>query len=428
MTTALLIFAATYVAIGVGRLPGLRIDRPSASLGGALAMVAAGVVPLERAYRAVDLSTLALLLGLMLLAANLARAGFFGAIADRIRSKAGSPRALLGWIVVASGVLSALFLNDAVCILFTPLVLVIARRAGVPPLPYLLAVATASNVGGACTITGNPQNALIGTMSGISWATFALRLLPASALGLIVVWAVIALVYRDALAREKWGEAPPLTAPLPHAGDAPRVVSGGLPEETKVDRRRLTVCLLVAVAMLGAFLAGVDTSLAALTAGAAVILFTGDGSREPFRGVDWPLLLTFAGLFVVTEGVRASGIADRLLADVGPALAETPGYRIGALSGISLVLSNLVSNVPAVMVLGPALEDAAAGDGAFLALAMSSTFAGNLTLVGSLANLIVAELARAECPIGFVEYLKVGIPITLLTTGIGIAVLVVQGV
>lgn len=420
MTTALIILVATYAAVGVGRLPGLRIDRPAAALIGALAMVIAGVLAPADAYAAVDLSTLALLLGLMMLAASLARAGFFAVVSGMLVRHARGPRTLLAAIVVASGVLSAFLLNDAVCILFTPLVLVVTRRAGRAPLPYLLAVATASNVGSACSISGNPQNALIGAFSGIPYGTFLVRLLPASAIGLASTFGILAWVYRRELA------APARPVEEAKEPSTAAVVPGGAPREDVVDRRRLAIGLLGAAGMVAAFLAGADYALAALTAAAAVLVTTGDGSRDPFRGVDWPLLLTFAGLFVVTEGARRAGVADRFLEGLAPALAADPWARTAALSGLTGVLSNLVSNVPAVMLLGPVLRDAQVADTVWLAVAMSSTFAGNLTLVGSLANLIVAELAREECPISFLEYLKVGVPITLATTAAGVAVVAVQ--
>lgn len=417
MTAAAIIFVATYVAIGIGRFPGLSIDRPSACLIGGLAMVIARVLPLDKAYASINLSTLALLLGLMLLAASLARAGFFGYVAEAIVARTKSARGLLAAVVVASGVLSALFLNDAICILFTPLVLIVTRRAGRPPLPYLLAVATSSNVGGACTISGNPQNALIGTFSKLGYGEFLLRLLPSSIIGLALTWAVIAFVYRRELAREP---APPATEPLE-----------SLPVELNppvVDSRRLTITLGAAAAMLVAFFLRVDTALAALGAAAGVILVAGVGrARDPFVGVDWSLLVTFSGLFVVTEGVRESGLARYLLDLLTPALEASPASKLAEVSGISLVLSNLVSNVPAVMLLGPVLSEHHSSTGVWLALAMSSTFAGNLTLIGSLANLIVAELSKRDCPITFVEYLKVGIPLTVLTSIVGVVSLAVQG-
>jgi Na+/H+ antiporter NhaD/arsenite permease-like protein len=418
MSAALIIFVATYTVIGLGRVPGLGIDRPSACLIGALAMVFSGVVPLESAYRAVDLPTLALLLGLMLLAANLARAGFFGWVADAILHRTRSAHGLLAAVIVASGGLSALFLNDAVCILFTPLVLIVARRAGRPPLPFLLGVATASNAGGACTISGNPQNALIGTMSKIGYAEFAVRLLPASIVGLVLAFIVISFVYRKELAADPF----PSTAAVP-IEDAPSTL------EAPLDKKRIAITLLAAVGMLVAFVAKVDTALAALSAASGVIVLTGDGTtRDPFRGVDWPLLVTFSGLFVVTAGVRDSGVANKLLDAIRPALEAAPTTRILSVTGITVILSNMVSNVPAVMLLGPILKTHGTTTGVWLTLAMASTLAGNLTLIGSLANLIVAELAKRECPISFVEYLKVGVPLTILSIATGIVSLVLQGI
>lgn len=431
MTAALLILLATYLAIGLGSLPFVRIDRPAAALVGALAMVAFGVIPLEKAYAAIHLPTLTLLLGLMLLASELARAGFFALVADWLVTRFRSPASLLGAVVAASGVLSAVFLNDAVCILFTPLMLRVAKRSGRDPIPLLIGVATASNVGGACTITGNPQNVLIGHYSGISYGEFLLRLAPASIAGLGLTWATISLVYRARLA------APP----------RPPVDEVAVVLHERAQPGRIRLALLVAAAMMVAFLAGVDVSLAALASGAVVLVF--DASRrsaattagrrftglapsvaradlDPFAGVDWTLLVLFAGLFVVTEGARESGVGAVFVDSVSALLSGPSLTRLAGISGVSLVLSNLVSNVPAVMLLEAPLTTAGS-KGAWLALAMSSTFAGNLTIVGSIANLIVAQLAREESPISYVEYLKVGVPLTLGSMAIGILVLAAQG-
>jgi len=407
---ALVIFLLTYAVLGTGRVPGLAVNRPLAALLGAVAMILAGVVPLSDALAAIDLRTLGLLCGLMLLASTLADTGLFDVVTHALVRHATSGYALLAAVIAVSGVFSALFLNDAVCILFTPLVLILARRIGRNPLPFLLGVATASNVGGACTITGNPQNALIGTASGISFAEFAARLLPASALGLVADFAILALVYRATL------EAP---------STPPAAAADSAPARTR-EPWRLALSLGCAAALLAAFLLRADLAVAALAAGAVAAGFAGHKDAG-LRGVDFPLLVLFAGLFVVTAGVRRAGIADHVTAQLAPALAAPPLARLSQLSAIALVLSNLVSNVPAVMLLAPALTSAHSTQ-AWLALAMASTFAGNLTLVGSIANLIVAELAKNECPISFVEYLKVGVPLTLLTTAIGIAILYVQAV
>lgn len=437
MAAALLVFLGTYLAIGLGSLPFVRIDRPAAALLGALGMVVLGVVSLEQAYEAIHLPTLALLLGLMLLACELARAGFFAVLAEWMIVRFRSATALLAAVVVASGLLSALFLNDAVCILFTPLVLRAAKRAGRDPLPYLIGVATASNVGGACTITGNPQNVLIGHLSGISYGEFLVRLAPASLLSLALTWCTIALVYRRRLAGDRPAARPVEQGPEP----------GAVLVHERVEWRRILLTLGVAASMLVAFLAGIDVSLAALAAGAGMLVF--DASRrsaattagrrftglapslaradlDPFAGVDWTLLVLFAGLFVVTEGVRESGLASGIVGTVGVLLEESPFVRLAGLSAVSIALSNLVSNVPAVMLLEAPLRTAGS-DGTWLTVAMASTFAGNLTIVGSIANLIVAQLAREECPITYVEYLKVGVPLTLGSTAIGIAVLFLQG-
>lgn len=401
-------------------MPGLNVNRPMAALLGAIAMVVVRAVPMHEAWGAIDLPTLGLLLGLMLLAGTLAELGLFDLVVRAVLRIAPGPRAMLAAIVLASGVLSALFLNDAVCILFTPVVLALARRTGRAPLPYLLAVATASNVGGACTITGNPQNALIGVSSGIGFGEFVARLAPASLVGLVLVYALLARIYRREL----------LATPVAGAAPAPASPAiSAVADRPLAHPARLGFAAGCTLALLAAFFAHADLALAALAAGALASVFAGPRGTG-LRGVDFSTLVLFAGLFIVTEGVREAGVTATIAALL-PGASGAGGHAgaglasISRLSGVAIVLSNLVSNVPAVMMLRPALA-AAASKQAWLALAMASTFAGNLTIVGSIANLIVAETAREECPIGFLEYLRIGVPLTVLTTLTGIAVLSVQ--
>jgi Na+/H+ antiporter NhaD/arsenite permease-like protein len=388
------IFAASYLVFALGKFPGLKIDRPGAAIIGAVAMVAARVVPPGAAVAYVDLATLVLLFSMMLVVGSLQLAGFFEWSAELVLRRL-RPSALLPAVVFTSGVLSAFFVNDIVCLVMTPFVLGLARRTGRPPMPYLLALATASNIGSVATITGNPQNMLIGSFSGIPYREFLLRLGPVALVGLFLDWAIVRALHRRELAAPR--EAP-ATIPLP-----------------ALDLSRLAKPVAVVAAVLVAFFLGVPPAMAAAL-GAATILVT--RTREPrrlYERVDWGLLVFFVGLFIVVGGADRIGVTERLLG-----VAERWNlHRPAVFTATVAVLSNAVSNVPAVMLLKGLVPTFPDPKTAWLLLAMASTLAGNLTLTGSVANLIVAESARSEVRIGFGAYLRVGVPVTAATLLVG---------
>lgn len=392
------IFALTYVAVALGGLPGLRLDRTGAAIVGAAAMVAAGVVRREQAYHAIDLATLVLLFGMMLVVGQLRLSGFFRLAGVVVARRARTPHQLLLGLILVSGLLSALFVNDTICLALTPLVLEVARALGVRATPYLIALATASNIGSVATPTGNPQNMLIAARSGIAYADFVASLLPAALVGLGLAFAVISFVYRAEL-REPFLRAA-----------HPRV---------RVHGFLMAKALAASAVMLGFFFAGANVSVVAITAGAALLLTRRVKTGKVLREVDWNLLALFAGLFVVTEAALVSGLSERMFALLHAREAATPA----ALGLVAAALSNLVSNVPAVMLFVPLVPQLPDPGEAWRVLALASTFAGNLTLLGSIANLIVAEGARRECPLTFGEYLKVGLPLTVLSLCAGLLVL-----
>jgi Na+/H+ antiporter NhaD/arsenite permease-like protein len=398
LLTAAVVFAATYLVVAVGRAPGIRLDRTGAAVVGAAFMVALHVVTPEQAYRMVDLGTLVLLFGTMILVAHLRLAGFFRWVAAAVARRASSPRMLLAGLVAVAGILSAVFVNDTICVALTPLVLEVTAALGVRATPYLVALATASNIGSTATITGNPQNMLIGVASGIHYRDFFAALAPVALVGLVIDFLVVALVYRGDLGRPFVARAEPRARLHPF----------------------LTLKSLAASAtMLACFFAGANVSIVALTAGAALLLTRRVKPEKVFLQINWNLLTLFAGLFVVVGAAREAGVTAALF-DV---LHAREAHGVAALSVAAAVLSNLVSNVPAVMLFIPLVPELPDPHRAWLTLAMASTLAGNLTLVGSIANLIVAEGARQTSPLGFVEYLKVGVPVTLLTLAAGVLLL-----
>ena len=393
---ALAAFVASYVGLALGRVPGFRIDRTGVAIIGATVMVVSGAVPWADAVASVDAPTLVLLFGMMIVTAYLRLSGFFRLVMTWALRRARTPRALLAAVVVASGVLSAFFVNDVVCLVLAPVVLEATRQLVLPPVPYLIALVTAANVGSVATLTGNPQNMLVGSFSGISYRSFLARQAPVAVVGLVCVFVAVATIYRRRLPN----------APLEIAPDTRLAVHYPLMWKT----------IAATAVMLIAFLAGVPIAVVAI-AGAAWTLFTRRVNPEKvYREINWSLLVLFAGLFVVTAGLERSGLIDVLLRWAEAANLQSPAV----LTAVTAGLSNLVSNVPAVLLFKPLIGSFAEPRRAWLVLAMASTLAGNLTILGSVANLIVVEAARsARVEIGFVEYCKVGVPVTLATLFLG---------
>ena len=396
MLTAILIFAGTYLVMAVGRLPGFRVDRTGAAIIGASLMLAANVLTVEEAYAAINYDTIMLLFGMMIVVANLRLSGFFAVVSGWVVEHARRPLVLLAGIVLVSGVFSAFFVNDTMCLVLTPLVLEVTERLQRNPIPYLLAVAMAANVGSVATVTGNPQNMMIAGFSRIPYRTFAAALAPVAAAGLFITVVVIALIYAGEFRQGA-------RLPVEH-------------HAIRVDRLLLGKSLAVSLAMVIFFFAGLPVSKVAVIAGAVLLVTRRVKPEEIYREIDWGLLVLFIGLFIVIAGVEKAGVATRLFAAAGRFHLE----RTGPMSAFTALLSNMVSNVPAVLVFKsfvPHLPDASRG---WLTLAMSSTLAGNLTVLGSVANLIVLQKARHVAKITFWEYAKSGIPIAIVTMTVGI--------
>ena len=398
MIIALLILAGTYLVMALGRLPASRLDRTGAALLGASLMVASGTLSLDEAYRAIDFGTITLLLGMMIVVANLRLAGFFGLAALWIGRHAHRPIVLLIGIAAISALLSAFLVNDAVCLMLTPFVVEITRTMRRNPVPYLLAVAMASNVGSVATLTGNPQNMVIGSMSQIPYDAFAAALAPVAALGAIVVVVAIVLAHRDEF----------LAA-------APRRDTAAL--RARWNGPLLAKSLAAIIGAVVAFFLGVAPPKVAIVAGALLLVTRRIRPERVMREIDWPLLLLFAGLFIVVAGAEKAVLTP----DIRHAVGGLALGRPAVLAAVAAALSNVVSNVPAVLVLKPFVGDLADPHKAWLVLAMASTLAGNFTILGSIANLIVVERARAaRVSIAFWPYFRIGAPVTVITIILGL--------
>jgi Na+/H+ antiporter NhaD/arsenite permease-like protein len=389
MIRAALILLVTLVVFALGRSPVFRVDRAGIAVIGAALAVGTGILSFDEAMRFVDPRTLVILFSMMIVTAELKLSGFFDLTGRWMLRRARSRGALLLWVTLVSGVLSAFCINDIVCLLFTPVVLGACARARLNPVPYLLAVALASNIGSAATLVGNPQNILIAGLSGMSFGAYFLRAAPLALLGLGLTFLALKWRYRSDL-----------------AGTLPADVAGSAPVHAYLAGKGV----LVLGAVIAGFSLGADMAVTAMLGGAALLVTRRVNPNKIYASVDFNLLVIFAGLFVLIGGVEKSGLMDWVLGRLG----GFDFHSLPVFAALTVVFSNLFSNVPAVLLL-KYLVPAAGSPPWWTALALFSTLAGNLTLVGSIANLIVAEIARKHgVRLGFFEYLKVGLPLTLI--------------
>jgi len=380
----------------LGEIPGLKLDRTGVALLGALVLVASERVTPAAAWQAVDVSTLALLFGLMVVSAQLRLGGFYTWVTRRIVTAPLRPSALLAVVVAVSGLLSAVLANDIVCLAVAPLLVEGCLRKRLDPVPFLLALACAANVGSAATLIGNPQNMLIGQTLRLSFAGFLADALVPAVLGLFAVW----LLIRTAV-RGRW------------QSDVPAPVVDASPFNAWQTAKGL---LILALLVAGVLVAPVPREVLALGGAALLLMSRRMASRDLIGLVDWHLLVLFIGLFVVNHAVAEAGLAARASASLRAAGVDLGDMRV--LFPATAVLSNLVSNVPAVMLLLPHASHPLAGP----VLALASTLAGNLLIVGSIANIIVVDQAAAlGVRIGWRAHARVGIPVTLVTLAIAAA-------
>lgn len=393
------VFVATYALISARRLSWLGLDRPAGALLGAVACVVFGVLSPDQAIGAVNGPTILLLLGVMGMGAFLALDGFFDDIEDAVVGYARTPMRLLGVVVWGAGVLSAFITNDAVCVLGAPLVVRLVQKHRLPPLPFLLALATAANTGSVGTVVGNPQNMLCSVLGGLSYREHLVLVGPLALLCLAVNHALLWGFFRrdlDDRVLELRGVGSPLNR-----------------------RTGLTLAVIGGTAV--AYTLGADLAWAAAGGLVTLMLLHRRDTRFVWERIDWSLLLFFAGLFVVVEGLMKSGAPALLFARYPLAAVGADGFG-GWLrtAGLFLVGSNIVSNVPFILVVRDQMSTLPDPTLGWELLAVASTFAGNLTLLGSVANIIVAESSREIGGIGFLEYLRIGLPLAVTTTLIGV--------
>ncbi|MBX3156952.1 MAG: anion transporter [Deltaproteobacteria bacterium] len=405
MVGPLVVFVLTYLVIASRQLQWVGLDRPAGALVGAVAMVVVGGVPMERALAAIDLHVVVLLFGTLVIAAYLQEARFFRLTAYVVLTRARSARSLMFGLVFVVGALSAFLLNDTVCVLLTPLVVAVVVEARLPPLPYLLALASAANVGGVVSFSGNPQNMIVGAAAHgtISFAQYMLLLLPVGAACLAATALVLLWLFR--------ADLPPGPLVARH------------PPRPAVDKVLAAKGLGALALFAGLALAGVSLAGASMTAAAVLMVVARTPPKQALALIDWQLLVFFAGLFVVVAGVAETGLLEDVFRAISPAIAR--GDLAGDLAFLALVViaSNVVSNVPLAVIAVtwvPKMPDPVWG---YIMLAAGSTLAGTLTLFGSVANLIVMEGAGPRGEIGFWKFLRYGSVITLVNLALAFVIL-----
>jgi len=407
LLTAVIIFSFTYLTISVQRLPYFRLDRTSGAMIGAVAMIAFGVLTINQAYQSIDFDTIVLLLGMMIVVAYLQTSGFFDLVAKFILKRARTGNRLLLTIIISSGILSAFLVNDTICVMMTPFILFLAGRARTDPKPYLIALATSANIGSVATLVGNPQNMLVGTFSHWQYLHFFFAMLPVAFAGLSVDFFVLKFFLKDKIDRV--------------------LEMHEVKDESKLDRPLLYKSLIVMLIMIIGFSAGVKLAFMAILGAAILILAANKRPDEIFARINWSLLLFFASLFVVVGGINRVGLVDQAHKVLEGYFSISTFQQITSFSFASLILSNIVSNVPYVMVVRHWVASFNSPMLMWLVLAMSSTFAGNLTIVGSVANMIVLELSKERAPFRFWEFTKVSGTVAVISWAIGTAILILYG-
>lgn len=406
-TLGLIIFIITYIGIIFTRLPKVNIDRPSAAFTGAVAMIVFGVISFEDAIKSIDFNTITLLLGMMIIVSTLKIEGFFSLIASKTISYSHSRNKLLIIIVFITGIASAFLVNDAVVLLFTPIIISICRKTNLNPIPYLIAEILSSNIGSTMTITGNPQNMLIGISSNISYVDFLIKLLPISLIGMIIIVFVVKLFYRK------------------HFQDKSTLE---FITDYQYDFNKMRISVLIFLLVILGFFFGKILSLSipiiALIGASLILLFGKAKPSSVIKDVDWVLLLFFACLFILVSSIQSLGLLDRF---INIELNENLSGIVG-LHSLSLVMSQILSNVPYTVLMTPLME-VVNNENLWLALASSATLAGNATIIGAMANLIVIESSEKEnVKISFWEFFKIGIVTTIITLLLSIALFYIYSI
>jgi Na+/H+ antiporter NhaD/arsenite permease-like protein len=397
-----LVFVLTYLGMAAGRLPWLQVDRTGIALLGVIFLLGTEAATLDDLGANIDMPTLVLLFALMIISAQLAASGFYDWCARRIMSAELSPAALLALTVGMVGALSALLANDILLFALVPLVIAAVRARGLDPRPFLIALAGAANAGSAATLIGNPQNILLGEIGNLSFAHFLLAGGPPALVSLGAILATTWFFWRDRMGATVLA----VTRDVPEVDFHPH------------DRNQTLKGIVALLALLLLFATDLPRVTGALVIAAVLLANRKFTSRTMIAAVDWPLLLLFACLFGIAGALAGTGYVWPLV-DWLQGFGLMPDSLV-VLTPLTLLMSNTIGNVPATILLVQIWPNPP--QGALYGLALLSSLAGNLLLVGSVANIIVAERAAAfGVRLDFVEYARVSVPATLISIAFAVA-------
>lgn len=399
MDKIFIIFLSTYIVIALGQPPLFRIDRAGAAIIGASLMILTGSISELDAFMAIDYKTIIILFGMMIVVANLRLSGFFNIVMGFIIKKIKNPKTFLKWLIFLSGILSAFFVNDTVCLMFTPFLLSLCENLKLNPKPFLIALCMSSNIGSVATLTGNPQNIIIGSAGRLSYSSFFLKMLPVSFLGFVILYAILLYFYGRDLTQE---------------------ISVETFFKVRYNRALTIKTLVVTSFVILFFMIGLPMELVALGSGCFLLITRRIKPEKIYALIDFRLLVFFIGLFIIIKTLEFSPLSKNLLENIGrKSISNLWFFTI-----LSVILSNIVSNVPAVLIIKSFLNNGS--EIHWLILAMSSTLAGNLTILGSIANIIVIEGASNRVKITFWEYSKIGFFVTFLSVFLGTIVILFE--
>jgi Na+/H+ antiporter NhaD/arsenite permease-like protein len=392
MTVTVTVFIVVYLGMMLGRLPGLKVDRSAIALLGAIALVASDEISEQQAVGFIGPDTISLLFGLMIVSSQFTLSGFYGEVTRRLVALHVGPRALLALLVVVPGVMAALLTNDVIALAMAPLIVQLCVERRLNPVPYLLAMACSVNAGSTATIIGSPQNMLIGQHMDLSFGGFMVYTAVPALLALAVIWLLISFLYRN-----QW--------------ELPGAVQGERAETYRFDRMESAKGLVITAVVVGIFLfTDWPRELVALAAGGFLLMNAHFQSRKMLDQIDWQLLILFISLFIVNGAFQQTHLPQQWVDSLQ--IHGIDFQHPATLFVTTFLLSDLVSNVPAVMLLLPYAKDVIAGP----AMALAAGMASNLIIIGSIANIIVVEAAaRYGVAISFREHARTGVPVTLLS-------------
>ena len=389
----LIIFGITYLGIAMGRIPGLKLNRPGIALLGAIAMMIFCHVTTSDAVSYVNWPTIALLFGFFVISAQLRLSGFYDKVAGAIAGQLSHPRLFLLVLMAATAGLSAFLNHDIVCFVFAPITAVALLRKQINPVPFLIALAIASNIGAAATLIGNPQNMMIGQVAHLSFGNYLLWSIAPVIFAMAVAYAVIWFMSRNHLQAEPSAqtESPQQTYPY-----------------NQIHTVKGIVILVIAI---GLFFTPLPKEIIALAAAGIHLASTKFRTDDLLGLVDWPILVLFMGLFVVAGAFQSTGYGEQAVHSLARG-----GFNLNAPGDLILstaVLSNLIGNSAAVMLLLK-VTNLSLPVVAYV-LALANSFGGSLVIIGSVSNIIVVQQAREmNIHIGFWDFARLGIPVTLV--------------